>query len=221
MLRDVARVSLPLAPHALGTAVITLSDRVFLQRMLGADSVGIYTVGYQLGMIMTLFILAFSRSWSPWLFEMLANETPATRPRLARATYLYAIVIFGLAGGLTAAAPLLVDLMATAAFGGAVSVVGWVAFGYGFQGLYTMVFPYTVHAGRTAFVSVVTVAAAVVNMAANYVLIGLNGTVGAAQATLLAYIVMFAGVLAFVQSFYPLPWLRFGSTRERSSDHRR
>jgi O-antigen/teichoic acid export membrane protein len=207
-LRDVLRVSLPLVPHALGSAVITLSDRVFLERMLGPESVGIYSVGYQFGMIMTLFIIAFNRSWSPWLFEMLANETPATRPRLARATYLYALVIFGLAAVLTAFAPLLVRVMATEPFRGAIAVVGWVAFGYAFQGLYTMVFPYTVHAGKTSFVAVVTVGAAILNMLANYVLIGVNGTVGAAQATLIAYVAMFIGVWAFVQSFYRLPWAR-------------
>lgn len=205
-LREIWTVSLPLVPHAIGAAVITLSDRLFIERMVDTGAVGVYVVGYQFGMVMTLFVTAFNRSWSPWLYEQLADASMAAKRRIVKGTYGYAVAIYVLAAGVTLVAHVLIPVMTTSDFHGATRFVGWVATGYAFHGLYTMVFPYLVHVGRTAPLGVITFAVAGVNLVANYWLIRANGSVGAAQATVLSYLLMFLAVWWYAKRIYPMPW---------------
>ncbi len=204
--REILGVSLPLVPHALGSATIALSDRLFIERMVGMDSVGVYVVGYQFGMVMTLFVTAFNRSWSPWLYEQLAEITQVRKRQVVRGTYLYGAAVVVLAGAVTVASHVLIRFMTTSDFHGATAFVGWVALGYAFHGLYTMVFPYMVHVGRTAFLGFISMSVAALNLVGNYWLIGLNGPVGAAQATTLSYALMFVCVWWYAQRIYPMPW---------------
>jgi O-antigen/teichoic acid export membrane protein len=205
-IREIWGVSLPLVPHALGAAVITLSDRLFIERMVGTDEVGVYVVGYQFGMVMTLFVTAFNRSWSPWLYEQLADVTRAAKLRIVRGTYAYAAAVFLLATGVTIGSYGLIPFMTAPDFHGATRFVGWVALGYAFHGLYTMVFPYLVHVGRTGPLGLITFVVSGVNLVANYWLIRINGSVGAAQATAFSYLLMFVSVWWYAGRIYPMPW---------------
>ncbi len=204
--REILGVSVPLVPHALGSAVIALSDRLFIERMVGMDAVGVYVVGYQFGMVMTLFVTAFNRSWSPWLYEQLAEITEERKRQVVRGTYLYGAAAVVLAVMVTLASHVLIRLMTTSDFHEATVFVGWVALGYAFNGLYTMVFPYMVHVGRTAFLGIISISVAAVNLQENYWLIRLNGPVGAAQSTTLSYALMFLCVWWYANRVYPMPW---------------
>ena len=70
-----------------------------------------------------------------------------------------------------------------------------------------MVFPYLVYVGKTQFLGVMTVIAAGVNLLANYLLVNANGAVGAAQATLLSFVILHLGVWWYSSRIYPMPWL--------------
>lgn len=201
------RISLPLLPHALGNAIIMLSDRIFISRMVGPEAVGVYSVGYQFGMLMMLLVMAFNRSWSPWLYERLANLSQSVSRRIVRATYLYFAAVLLAAGAITALSMVLLPLMTSPSFHPGIQFVGWVAYAYAIQGMYTVVFPYQVHAGRTQVIGMTTVVAALLNLVLNYVLIAANGTVGAAQATLLSYAAMFLIVWWNSNRVHPMPWL--------------
>ena len=90
-----------------------------------------------------------------------------------------------------------------------IKYVIWVALGYAFYGMYTLVFPYGVHVGETSYLGITTFIAAFVNVVANYYLINLNGALGAAQATLISYIFMFISVWWYSNRLYSMPWMEF------------
>ena len=205
-IKEILKISLPLIPHALGGIIISLSGQFFIARMVGMDAVGIYAIGYQFGMVMSLFIVAFNRSWSPWMYQKLANVNSNVKIKIVKASYIYAILIFLLAASATCVSYLVVPLMTTKPFYGATSFVSWVAFGYAFYGLYTMIFPYFVHVGKTSFLGIITFFIAGFNLLANYFLIKINGTLGAAQATLLSYCLMFVCVWWYSNRIFPMPW---------------
>lgn len=211
IIKEILLISLPLVPHAIGGAVIKLSDRLFIDRMVGDDAVGIYSVGYQFGMVMSLISVAFARSWSPWFHQKLASPTQEKKLQIVKATYGYAFVVILIAFGITLASYVLIPLMTTRPFFGASIYVGWVAFGYAFQGMYTLVFPYSVLVGNTSFIGTITFSVAGANLIGNYWLIKLNGTVGAAQSTMLSYFLMLISVWWYSNRLYPMPWFRFFS----------
>ena len=45
---------IPLIPHTLGGILIGFTDRLFITKMVGLEATGIYTVGFQVGMIIGL-----------------------------------------------------------------------------------------------------------------------------------------------------------------------
>ena len=47
------------------------SDRIILMSILGATATGIYAVGYQIGMIISVLVTAFNKAY---LFKTLSNN---------------------------------------------------------------------------------------------------------------------------------------------------
>lgn len=208
-IESILRISMPLIPHILGGAIITLSDRVFIEEMVGTSAVGVYTVGYQFGMMLSLIAGAVSLTWSPWLYETLAKKAWAGKLKIVKATYALWGGYLALAFLLTGVAYFLLPFMTVKEFHGGYVYVIWVALGYAFQGMYTLVFPYGVHVGKTSYLGITTFFAALVNLMANYYLIKLNGPLGAAQATLISYVLMFVAVWWYSHKLYPMPWFQF------------
>ncbi|MEX2485552.1 MAG: oligosaccharide flippase family protein [Brumimicrobium sp.] len=205
-IKEILKISLPLIPHVLGGAIITLGDRIFIDQMVSTSAVGIYTVGYQFGMIMTLVVMAFNKTWSPWMYELLAEEKKENKVTIVKATYLVSGVFIVLALVVTAISYYLLPFMVAEEYHGGFVFVIWIAMGYAFNGMYTLVFPYGVHLGKTSYLGVTTFTAAIINLVANYYLIGINGPLGAAQATLISYVIMFFTVWWYSNRLYKMPW---------------
>lgn len=208
-IREILKISLPLIPHAIGGVIITLGDRIFIDQMVSTSAVGIYTVGYQFGMIMTLVVMAFNKTWSPWMYELLAEEKDENKTTIVKATYLMSGGFIALALIVTGVSHYLLPFMTAEEYHSGFVYVIWIAMGYAFNGMYTLVFPYGVHLGNTSFLGITTFIAAIINLIANYFLISINGALGAAQATLLSYVVMFICVWWYSNKLYPMPWLFF------------
>ncbi|MBW3517567.1 oligosaccharide flippase family protein [Flavobacterium sp. NKUCC04_CG] len=208
-IKEILKISIPLIPHALGGVIMAFGDRIFIDQMVGKAEMGIYTVGYQFGMIMILFTTAFNQTWTPWVYELLAKDKMESKVKIVKATYLVGIGFVCLAFLITFISYFLLPLMTTKHYHGAFVHVIWIALGYAFFGMYTLVFPYGVHVGKTSYLGIITFSAAVINMIANYFLIKMNGAVGSAQATLISYIFMFVAVWWYSNKLYPMPWFKF------------
>lgn len=205
-IKELLAISLPLIPHGVGGVAMSMMDRLFLNQMMGKEAVGIYSVGYAFGSLTLLVTEAFNRVWSPWMYGQLANMTDNKRRRIVRLTYLYKVGVVALALVVTAASYVILPIMAAAQFHSAISVVIWVALGYSVRGIYTMFFPYLLHAGKTRYFAFVTLGAGLVNALANYLLIPINGIEGSAQATLISWLVMYLAVWWYASRIYPMPW---------------
>jgi len=206
---SVLRLSLPFIPHALGTALISMSDRFFIGQLLDTSAVGIYAAGAQLGMIMSVIVTSFNRSWSPWFFKTLAINTDQARKRIVQVTYMGFGTYLLIAVILSAFASWLFLKMTAEEFHSGITVIPWITFGYAMQGMYTLVFGYAVHAARTHQLALITATVTVITLALNYWLISTNGIVGAAQTTFAAYALMFAGTWWLANSIYKMPWFTF------------
>lgn len=207
-IKEILRISLPLIPHALGGVILTLGDRVFIDQMVSTSALGVYTVGYQFGMMVILISGAFNKTWTPWVYELLAKNNEENKKTIVKATYLVSAAFIILALVVTGISYYLLPFMTAAEYHGAFVYVIWVALGYAFFGMYTLVFPYGVHVGKTSYLGVITFSAAIINLAANYFLIKANGVIGAAQATLISYVYMFLAVWWFSNKLYPMPWFK-------------
>ena len=211
-IKEIVRISIPLVPHALGATIVGLSDRLFIEIMFGKTQVGLYTVGYTVGGMLLLFTDSFNKAWSPWLYRQLAAIDKFRRQKIIRFTYLYAVFVFVLAIALSITARYMIDLFLDPAYGESKVYVLWVSMAMAVQGMYFMMFPYPIHVGKTKFLGIITGVTALINLIGNYLLIKLNGPIGAAQSTLISYVVLFLCVWWYSNRIYPMPWFRFRPT---------
>lgn len=203
---DILKYGIPLIPHALGAFIITMSDRVFITNMIGISETGVYTVGYQIGMIIQLLQDSFNKAWIPYLFKNLKLNNLKVKYNLVEITYLYFIVILGLTVLLSIAAPFIVAIFIGESFEGSIQYILWISLGFAFNGMYKMVSGVIFYEKKTQILSMVTFATAFINIILNYFFIKLNGAVGAAQATSLSFFISFIFTWILSNKVHAMPW---------------
>jgi len=199
--------SLPLIPHTLSTWIMNGSDRLFIVNMVGAGAVGLYSVGYALGQIIQLLQHAFSQAWVPYLFEELKKDQEAIKIRVVKFIYFHHIAIIILALFLHFAAPYILSILVGKNFQGSSKFVFWVAAAYAVNGMYRMVIPFLNYAHKTHLAPIGSTIAAIINLLLNYILIKINGPIGAAQATFISFLILYIITFYFCYKAYKMPWL--------------
>lgn len=205
-IKDALFFGIPLIPHALGGWIITGIDRIFINSMVNIAATGLYSVGYQVGMIIGLLAQSFNLAWSPFLFEKLKENNYSTKLKIVKFTYLYDVGIILLALALSFIAPYFLKFFVSENFYFAYKYVLWIALGYAFQGMYFMVVNYIFYVKKTYILAWVTFSSAGINIVLNYFFIKANGAIGAAHATTITFFIQFVMVWILSAKVYKMPW---------------
>lgn len=213
-LGKVLKLSAPMIPYVLSGIVMNVSDRVFIERMVGLDAVGHYAIGYNFGMIVLIFTDAFNKAWSPWFYKFMLSPVAERKEKVVRYTYLYVVFIFVLVTLVALVSHFIIPWVVTESFYEAGAYVFWIALAFAIQGVYKMLFPYFILMDKYYTLSGILVVSALLNLLFNYLLIGWFGAVGAAYSSALSWTA--AVLLAFIykRKFYAMPW---GLRREKSN----
>jgi len=206
-IKDALLFGIPLIPHALGGWIVTGIDRIFINSMVGVAATGIYTVGYQVGMIIGLLAHSFNLAWSPFLFEKLKENNHFTKMKIVKFTYLYNVGIILLALGLSFIAPYFLKFFVSENFYFSYKYVLWIALANAFGGMYFMVVNYIFYVKKTYILAWVTFFSAGINIVLNYFFIKANGAIGAAQATTLTALLQFSLTWILSARCFKMPWL--------------
>ncbi len=204
--RQMARFGIPLIPHTLGAILMLQTDRLLVTNLVGVSETGLYTVGYQLALVIELVAISFNFAYAPWLFRRLTDADEATKHSLVRRTYLQFGLMAGLSATVAIVMPWLAGVLLGRSFAGSGQFVPWFAIGFLFSGMYYMVTNYIFYVQRTAWLAAVTITVALVNIPLTYVLIQLNGAIGAAQAMAMSFGLSFLFTWLVSQRVYPMPW---------------
>ncbi len=205
--RETFAVSIPLVAHVLASVANTAIDRLFIDELLGTDAVGIYTVGYQFGMVILIFSDAFLKAWQPWFYKSLAGDKYENKVTVVKYSWYFIVLLSIGALIYSAIAQWILPYVVDKRYYEASSVILPVAISYIAFGAYQIIFPYLVMVGKTKVLAIITPTAAVVNIGLNLIWIPQYGILGAAYATIAAYVTSFILVLFFVNKYYPMPWL--------------
>lgn len=193
--RSFASYSLPLIPYMLSLTLISQFDRVMLDRAFGKEITGVFSIGYNLGIILVMVAGALLNALNPRFFSAMDGQRYDDVCRDAHALFaVSACCAFGLALFGPDIAGLLIPrqyaqgfaLIPLIAIGGLLSVI--------FQMWARVVF----YTKRTYQLSIIAVSAVVLKVGLNLVLIPVLGFWGAALTTLLAYGLMAAAVVALI-----------------------
>lgn len=192
LLGTLLRFSLPLVAMELSSVLLNMGDRVLIQRMLGADALGIYSAPYNLcDYIGAVLVMAFTGAVTPMVLRLWADEGAATtRTFLQRVFHVYLLFALPMVAGVSAVAGPLLTLVASDKYQAGASIIPWVIGGVALQGLFPVASAGLQIEKRSSAILLSILSAAALNVGLNLLLIPRWGIDGAAVATLLAHALM-------------------------------
>ena len=194
----------PFVPSTVALSAIDFNDRFFLVKLDGTDDVGRYALGVRIAAALVFLIWAFRLAWPAFAYSI-RNDDEARRAYGFVLTYIVFIGSWG-ALALSLFAPWLVRILGPHDFWAGSKVVPPLAFAAVVFGAYVVVLISVGRAKRTASNFVITGAAALLSIVLNLLLIPPFGMIGAASATLSAYVAMFAGMTWKAQQVFRVPY---------------
>ena len=203
ILREVLIFGLPVLPHALAQWILNFSDRAMLRYFLDYQEVGIYSLGYNFGMMMLIFLSAVNTSWGPAFMGIAENEERASQILTDMAGKIWIAFCLAASGcllwvheAITFATPV--------EYHGAVILSKWIVVSYLIYGSYLLYANGLFAARKSKLVPLATMSAALVNIVLNWFLIPIYGTTGAVIATVVSFTVMAILVYTLASQHYPL-----------------
>ena len=206
VLRTSLTFGLPRVPHGFALQVMSMADRVILQRFTSLDVVGVYAIGVSFGLVPKIALGAFESAWAPFYY---ATSREPDAKRVFTTVTTYGITLLALmTSGLSAIAPDLLHVMTRGRFVEAAPVVAWTAIGVFFYGVYLLTSIGLNITTNAKYYPVSTVIGAVANVGLNFLLIPSYGMLGAAWANGASYAVQSGIAYHFSQRFYPIAYER-------------
>ena len=199
------RYSLPLIPNTLLFWVINSSDRYVIAHLLGLEQVAVYSASYSLSQLAMFFVAPISFVLFPAISKLWA-EGDFSRVRTYMESALKYVLLLSVPStlGLYYVAPFVLGKLASQAFVTSQLLILYVTVGFFCLGVYQIML-FIIHLrGKTKILPLVFLIAAGLNLALNFLLIPRLGIMGAAVATLVAYLVQTAIVVTYVLRLFQI-----------------
>jgi O-antigen/teichoic acid export membrane protein len=180
----------PLIPLTLSNMVMNFSDRFFIKEIVGIKALGLYSVGYTLGMSILVYTESFSKAWQPWFFEKAKNFNENSRIIYKSVFYYFIslcvlpLVIF--AGSKYVIYPYLINKQ----FAFSLNYVLGVAFAYSLQAIFIVLYSVLIWLDKTKIIGIASISTLVVNLLLNFWLVKYFAAMGAVYATIATYFLM-------------------------------
>jgi O-antigen/teichoic acid export membrane protein len=211
LFRRMLSFGLPYLPASLASIMIQVIDRPIVLAKTNLETLGLYQTGHKLGIFMMLVVSMFQYAWQPFFLNN-------AREKNAKEIFAKVMTLFVVAASLLwVVVSLFIDIAAGLEFAPGRSliarqflpglvVVPVILLAYLFNGIYVNLWAGLYIQEKTKYFPLITGAGAVVNVAANLLLIPHLGIMGAALAVLASYMVMSAALHYFSQKFYPIAY---------------
>lgn len=179
------KFNMPLIPHYLSLIVLGQADRIMIKYLCGEDEVGIYTLAYQVSMVMNIVIAAVNNALVPWSYEKLKKRQYHQLKDISKK--LCAGIALCVAG-LILVAPEIISILGTEEYLQAIWIVPAVAVGSYFTFCYNLFSTVEFYYGATKFVMVASVIGAMLNVGLNAIFIPIFGYIAAGYTTMICYL---------------------------------
>ena len=205
LLRAMNRFGLPLVPSALALWAINLIDRLFINGYKGQAEVGIYSLAVRISSVIVFVMTAFQLAWPAFAYSI-RDDSTAKRTYAYVLTYLLFVTCW-MSLAIGSMAPWIVHLLAPSGhFHRSAEAVPILCFATAAYSGYSVLAIGIGRMRQTQLNWVVSGTAALVNIVVNIALIPVYGMMGAAVSTLIAYLVLFAGMWLRSRHVYPVDY---------------
>lgn len=182
-------LSLPLVFHGLSQQVLSQCGKISVQQFNGDSAAGIFGLAITIASLITYIYTALNNAFVPFMYEDLAGKTSEEIKQRHFGNYLHLFTLGSMAFSLMA--PEVLMLMSTEAFYGALDFLPLLLIGKYCVFLYSFPVNYEFFKMQTKSIAIGTVLAAGINIALCVALVPSLGAMGAAIASLVAYLGLF------------------------------
>ncbi|MBR4455312.1 MAG: oligosaccharide flippase family protein [Solobacterium sp.] len=177
--------SIPLIPHYLSGIILNQSDRIMIGQMAGNAEAGRYSIAYMIASMVLMIVTAINSSYVPFTFQKLKSGEP-------NAIYSSSRILFAgialLCLGAMGLAPEVITVFAGEGYSEAAGIVPSVSASVFFIFVCTLFSNVEYHYKKTQWIGAATLAAAVLNVSLNALLIPVYGYMAAGATTLISYL---------------------------------
>lgn len=179
---------LPLIFHALSNTLLHQCDKIMVQQLMDESAAGIYGFAVTFANVMNIIFNALNTTWVPFYHDDIkAGETE----RLRRKTNNYVFLFTGLTIGFIMVMPEVVKRFVQEDFWPSIRLIPLLTIGIYFVFMYSFPVNFEFYYRRTKNIAVGTSMACLGNILLNILLIRQFGMLGAALATLAAYVLLY------------------------------
>lgn len=182
--------NLPLIPHYLSQIVLNQADRIMISRIVGVGAAAIYSVAYNISLIMSLFTNAINSTFVLSLYNSLKKNEYDNIKKNSSYVVMIAAVLTSLA---MLFGPELIAIFAPAEYQAAVWIIPPVAMSVYFIAVYSLFVNIEFYFEKTKYVMYVSVLGAALNVLLNWIFITKYGYIAAGYTTVFCYLLFSAG----------------------------
>jgi len=208
--KELLKFGLPYIPAGLASIAMQVIDRPILKALTNDATVGIYQANYRLGIFMMLVVGMFDYAWKPFFLQH--AEDKEAKPLFSKVFTYFLVAAFLLCVVLTLFVEDLIHIKIGSVYfinpdyWGGIAIVPIILLSYIFNGAYVNFVVGIYLEKKTSYLPWVFGAGALTNVVVNFTLIPVMGIMGAAYATLAAYLVLAVGIYFASQKFYKVEY---------------
>jgi O-antigen/teichoic acid export membrane protein len=201
----------PFIPTGILLFILNFSDRYFLRMYADLHAVGLYALGYKMGMIVSILIAGpFNLVWSAYMFELEKKGDP--KPIFARVFTYQVFAMLVVALSLSVLSREIVEVIADKAYLAAYTVIPLISLSMVLQCANDVLQTGVLITRKTYALPFIVGIAAATNIGLNILLIPRYSMMGAAVATAISYGVQVLATYVVASKIYYIPfeWRRIG-----------
>lgn len=189
------KFNIPLIPHYLSQTLLNNSDRIMIERIIGAREAGLYSLSYSLALITTFLNGAIMQTMSPWIYKKIQEKKIQEIESIA---YITLVLIATINLLLIAFAPEIIKLFAPVEYRDAIWIIPPISMSVLFMFAYDLFAKYEFYYEQSYFIMTASVIGASINILLNYFFIPRYGYLAAGYTTLICYIFYVVGHYLFM-----------------------
>lgn len=181
------KMGIPVIPHSLSHLVLSNSDKVMIDNMIGSKENGIYSLVYNVGWMLSVLTEALNNVWIPWMFRKMENGNVKL---LKNAFNLYMAGFAIVTIVLESISPEIVMLISPSDYWDGIGIVIWIVFSSYLIFMYILYVNLEFYEKRTILIPIGTIMAAAINIILNVCFLKRFGYQFAAISTVLSYVAL-------------------------------
>lgn len=189
LLKESLKYGLPILPHTVASWVMSMTDRIVLNKYATLSIVGVYNVGCQIAGIVSVISTTINYAYFPWACRQYEKNDQASVDRLSESSKMIIYLLMLVSIIISLYSKEIFTLLIDSEYFKATEIIPMISLGFIFQVIY---YSYSnilyYYKSATKFIAVASWISAFVSLSANLLLTPKLGIYGSCIACILAYL---------------------------------